>query len=100
MKARMFIWLLILVPFLFHPGQISAQENKTALKKVIIIHIQDTGFSPQAITINQGDAVLFENDGKQDHWPASDPHPTHDLYPEFDPQKAIKPGENWSFFFD
>src|SRR3990167_2826378 len=64
------------------------------------IHITDEAFNPNSLTINQGDTVSFENFGKNDHWPASNIHPTHDIYPEFDPTKELKSGESWSFKFE
>lgn len=80
---------------LFFPGFIFAHQvnNKTT------IHIQDSGFSPGEVTINQGETIVFENKGKDSHWPASNIHPTHQIYPEFDPKKPINPGEVWEFKF-
>jgi hypothetical protein len=37
---------------------------------------------------------------KQSFWPASDFHPTHNLYPEFDPKKPIAQNSSWVFVFD
>ena len=65
-----------------------------------IIHITKNGFEPQSLTINLGDTVTFENTDSEDHWPASNIHPTHEIYPEFDPKKPIKPGESWEFKFE
>ncbi len=64
------------------------------------VKVTDKGFEPSKFQINQGDTVVFENVSKNDVWPASDIHPTHNIYPEFDPRKHIKPGESWSFKFD
>lgn len=33
-------------------------------------------------------------------WPASNPHPTHEVYPEFDPRRPIEADSSWSFRFD
>lgn len=74
--------------------------HEATLQNQRIIHIHDRGFDPQKIIIDQQTILIFENIGKNDHWPASNIHPTHDIYPEFDPQKPIKPGESWSFTFD
>ena len=46
------------------------------------------------------DTVVFKNRGKQIHWPASNIHPTHQIYSEFDPKETIPPGGDWSFKFD
>jgi hypothetical protein len=62
--------------------------------------MQKNSFSPQTITINQGDTVLFENVDSQDRWPASNIHPTHEIYPEFDPKKPVPANTSWQFTFD
>ena len=59
----------------------------------------DSGFSPTALTIKVGDTVVFKNNGGEDFWPASGPHPTHTNYPEFDAKKAISSGGSYSFTF-
>ena len=65
-----------------------------------IIRMTGKGFEPKEITILHGDEVLFINNDDADRWPASNFHPTHTLYSEFDPQKVIAPGEFWKFKFD
>lgn len=58
------------------------------------------GFSPSTITIKQGETISFINKGDDDHWPASDGHPVHDNYPQFDSKRPIRPGGSWTFKFD
>ncbi|MDP2650610.1 MAG: cupredoxin domain-containing protein [bacterium] len=58
-----------------------------------------SGFSPKALTVKAGDTVVFKNNGGEDFWPASGPHPTHTNYPEFDAKKAIPAGGSYSFTF-
>lgn len=65
----------------------------------IVIAMNKDGFSPDKITVKKGDSVKFVNEDTQDHWPASNIHPTHDIYPEFDPKAPVKPGQSWSFTF-
>jgi len=60
----------------------------------------DTGYEPSEVTIKKGDIVMWKNESSDYHWPASDLHPTHGIYPEFDPLKPIAPGADWSFKFD
>lgn len=61
------------------------------------ITITDDGFSPDPVKIQKGTKIIFLNKGQNPHWPASDFHPTHGIYPEFDPLKGISPSEEWSF---
>jgi len=46
------------------------------------IIFSSAGISPNSITINKGDRVIWINQGERDFWPASNVHPTHTLYPD------------------
>ena len=59
-----------------------------------------SGFVPAAITIEKGDTVTWVNKESVFVWPASDPHPTHTVYPGFDAKRALATGETYSFTFD
>lgn len=64
------------------------------------IVLGESGFEPSALTIHRGDTVIFTTERDAPFWPASNLHPTHDLYPEFDPREPIAAGKNWSFRFE
>jgi plastocyanin len=66
----------------------------------VIIEMKPSAFEPQELTIRKNTRVIFKNDDQTNRWPASNIHPTHGIYPEFDPQKPVAPGESWSFVFD
>jgi plastocyanin len=66
----------------------------------ITMSISDETFEPQNLSIKQCTKVTFTNIGKELHWPASDLHPTHLTYPEFDPQRPLNSDESWDFVFD
>lgn len=61
--------------------------------------MQPGQFAPRAVTIRQGDTVVFENRDGKARWPASNIHPTHHIYPDFDPRAAVPPGGTWGFTF-
>ena len=84
--------LLIFIIFFF-----GLSTSAFAHSDTVIIKMTPNGFEPQTRTVDENSVVLFVNQDKVDHWPASNIHPTHDIYPEFDPQKAINPGSSWSF---
>jgi hypothetical protein len=67
---------------------------------VFIIHMNEGGFDQSILNIQKGDTVIFENTDGQDRWPASNIHPSHAIYPEFDPKKPIRSNESWEFKFD
>lgn len=85
------------------------QEPKRAPAMMLITDIQesqtmvrqnDSGYQPAEITVKKKSEVAFVNDTAVYVWPASNLHPTHDIYPEFDPQEPIPPGKAWVFTFD
>jgi len=68
-----------------------------------VIHkmvLGEEGYEPRDIVINLGDTIEFSTTEDKPYWPASNVHPTHRLYSEFDPKEPILPGGTWSFTFD
>jgi plastocyanin len=66
----------------------------------VTVRMGETGFRPNSVEIHEGEAVVFENTGREPHWPASAIHPAHQVYPEFDPRRPILAGERWAFRFE
>ncbi len=89
-------------------GDIVAKE-KTAVKEVQVkiemkqepkVTYTYTGFAPKSITIKKGETVVFENKTGKRASVASNDHPTHLIYPEFDQYKTIQRGnEAFKFTF-
>ncbi len=88
MKGLLLIFIMLIC---IYPKIILAHEQDS------IVIITSNGFEPSKITITQGSKITFINSDKEPHWPASDSHPTHDIYPQFDPTEAIAPGKSWKF---
>ncbi len=77
------------------------------------VEITSSGFSPSTLTINAGDSVVFINKDSKKHWPATDVHPTHEVYPGsdigkcgsseeseiFDACRGLEKGEVFTFTF-
>jgi plastocyanin len=106
---------LLVLLFIFIVACAPAEELPPAPSPVVqpqsagnVIEITSSGFSPQRITINQGETVTWVNRNNEEHWPASAQHPTHRVYPTtggclgstFDACKGLAQGEEWSFTFD
>lgn len=89
MKRIIVLGLLLIL--LATPGLVSAHSS------LQIIEMTQDGFVPTEITVDENTSVLFINKDKEDRWPASNIHPTHEIYPEFDPKQPIKPGDSWIF---
>lgn len=84
------------------------QEQVPAPTGVVkTVEISAAGFSPAAVEINAGDAVMWVNTDNTTHRPASAQHPTHLVYPEpggcigskFDSCVNLAEGETFSFVF-
>jgi plastocyanin len=89
--TRIIIFVILLFLSLLLPNLSLAHSE------VQVIEMTPDGFSPSEITIDVNSSVIFINKDKESRWPASNVHPTHDIYPEFDPKKPILPGESWAF---
>lgn len=62
--------------------------------------LNDASFEPSSFKVKRCTTVIFKNTGEQFHWPASDLHPTHLIYPEFDSKEPLPAGDSWQFVFD
>jgi plastocyanin len=87
--------LTALLSLLVAAGQVRVASGHTG--NTYTVEMTAAGFVPNRIDALAGDTLLFENSDQSDHWPASDAHPTHQLYPDLDAQRPIAPGENWTF---
>src|SRR3989344_970919 len=57
------------------------------------------GYKPEKISIKKGEAITFSTTEDNLFWPASNIHPSHSIYPEFDPKMPVEPSQTWSFIF-
>ena len=73
--------------------------SKEDSPKEYVITLTDSGFSPNEITLKEGDTLRFRTERNRPFWPASDLHPTHTIYPGFDSRFPIHPEMEWSFTF-
>jgi plastocyanin len=87
------------------PRQISSAPSTAA----VTVMMTADGFSPSEFSIKKGQAVDFVNAASPtcnpasidcQFWPASNLHPDHSIYPEFDPRQPVVPGQVWTFVFD
>ncbi|WP_428117766.1 cupredoxin domain-containing protein [Candidatus Poriferisodalis sp.] len=70
-----------------------------APKEWVVTYSSDGLFVPERLEIVTGDTVTFVNESGYGVWPASNIHPSHAIYPTFDPLGDIPSGESWSFRF-
>ena len=73
---------------------------KQTVQTSVHVVLKESGFDPREVTIIQGGTVTFSSTMGKPYRPASNLHPTHGLYPDFDPRRPLEPEEEWSFTFD
>ncbi len=64
-----------------------------------LVLLTASGFEPTEVTISAGDQIEFKTTQDSPFWPASDLHPSHGIYPEFDPQQEVSSTDSWTFQF-
>jgi plastocyanin len=67
--------------------------------KVDIV-LTEEGFSPREVRISRNTTVRFSTNRERYFWPASNLHPSHDIYPAFDPGRPLTSEESWEFVFE
>ena len=78
-------------------------QEEHSLEPVPVDHLvtfSAHGFTPLRLEVEVGQRVLFRNTSDTVFWPASNIHPTHQIYPEFDAKAAIEAGDSWLFMFE
>jgi len=88
------IILVLIISFvLYEKGFLFTSKTHTIL-------LTNDGFEPNTLFIKKGDTVTFQTTRLEPFWPASDLHPAHDAYPEFDSQRPLNQNESWQFKFE
>lgn len=107
MKNALFLVLIILIGgtlWWFQNGteRTPAPTNTNALSTGVVheVTLTDEGYQPESLSVSRGDAVMFVNTTGRPFWPASNLHPSHRDYPEFDPREPIPADETWTFTFE
>jgi plastocyanin len=99
-KIAIVILVLIIIVGLVSIAAQKADKNNSGAGKTHTIVLEEEGYKPSEISIKKGDTVTFKTALDKPFWPASNIHPTHGIYSEFDPKEPIMPDRNWSFKFD
>lgn len=74
--------------------------DETPVVTVTEVSYSDAGFTPGEITIKAGSSVRFVNNSQSLMWVASDNHPTHTEYADFDQKTAVPNGGVYTFKFN
>lgn len=73
--------------------------NELINDELTVVYNND-GFNPKELKIKKGQTVKFINQSDRKMWVASNDHPAHDLYPEFDQKEITERGTTYEFKFD
>lgn len=77
----------------------SPEHEETGFEDEHAVVHTEQGFSPATLTVTAGEEVTFKNESAKKMWPASNTHPTHLIYPEFDAKSAIASEGAYKFKF-
>ena len=64
-----------------------------------VVLYQSSGFGATEIRLKAGDMLTFTNQSGSLMWVASEEHPEHDDYPEFDAKRGYPKDESYTFTF-
>ena len=101
MRKILLFLLISVIPISLILYRFNNDKTQTPLlsqntKSVVILADK---FNPSNLEINQGEEIAFINKDTVSHQIASDNHPTHEKYPEFE-SKVLSPGESFTFKFE
>lgn len=100
MNKKVFVIILLLAVIVIAITTLFLMSTKKrSMQADYTVTLTEEGFSPKEITIKNGKSVKFITSGKKPFWPASDLHPTHELYSDFDSKNPVNPGDAWVFTF-
>ncbi len=94
------LFALVLGAVYFFVNNSGSKTKVISFESDVVVKMGNDEYAPQSFTIKKGAKVTFLNDADSLRWPASDLHPSHLIYPEFDQKQPIEKGQSWTFQFD
>ncbi len=91
-------WLIRQCPITSSRSSKSSSSSRRTVQTFILTYT-DNGFQPSFIAVRSGDIVKFRNQSTVGMWVASNPHPTHSDYSEFDQRRSVNANAEYSFTF-
>ncbi len=77
----------------------NGEEQPGSDIQVVEIVYDGSKFTPSTVNIKVNDWVFFKNTSDSNFSPASNPHPSHTAYPEFDAKPGVAAGGTYKFQF-
>jgi hypothetical protein len=104
---KKFKFLIILIIILLIELILLISSNKNLIQAFSTIKnssntviLTEYGFEPRELIILKGSKVFFITKRDKEFWPASDFHPTHEIYSEFDSKRPVSQEQSWEFTFE
>jgi plastocyanin len=96
-----FLFTLAIVSLFLLSGCVGVQTTTEVhnLPDPSTITISAEGFFPAQLEVKTGEKVTFVNTDEDQHWPASDPHPSHGICAGFDAKKGLQKDEKYEVTF-
>lgn len=88
-----------MTPIASENSETPSVQNENPAPKALTVLLTDEGFSPETMIITAGDTIIFINQSSGKMHVASDPHPFHTTYPEFNQKQSVDAGGTYSFTF-
>ena len=83
---------------------VTDKDSLGAKEEVATLNYSDDGYSPETLQVKKGQKVKFTTTSEVPNWVASNPHPAHTDYPEFDTGQILgtlpAPGDEVEFTFE
>ncbi|USN97308.1 MAG: hypothetical protein H6799_02955 [Candidatus Nomurabacteria bacterium] len=80
------------------------EPSQTEENSILTINYGEDGYQPRMLQVKKGQTVKFTTTSEVPNWVASNPHPAHTDYPEFDTGQILgtlpAPGDETEFTFD
>ncbi len=105
MNKKTFLVALVVIVFFvgyfIYKNYFSTPQSRFVnLSAENVVKMGEDSYAPVDFEVKKGTKVRFVNESGTLRWPASDLHPSHLIYPEFDSKEPVKNGDSWEFEFD
>ncbi|MBI5614194.1 cupredoxin domain-containing protein [Candidatus Gottesmanbacteria bacterium] len=90
---------IVVSALLMYRNSVTRGGSKRVVTNSVTISMREDEYIPNSLTVKKGTKVVFFNATSVARWPASNLHPSHLMYPEFDPKEPVLPGKSWDFVF-
>lgn len=105
MNKRIYAFIVLVIIlvgayFLYQRFFVVSKSKIEVFDGDVTVIMGEDGYQPQDFQIKKGSKVTFVNNSSSLRWPASDLHPSHLVFSEFDPKEPVAKDAKWEFQFN